>query len=70
MNGDKITNFMKENYDVMIAGAFDYLKGKVLRIGHMGENAYPDKVSYTLFALQKALEHYGFECQHNMAETF
>ncbi|PJI08139.1 MULTISPECIES: pyridoxal-phosphate-dependent aminotransferase family protein [Clostridium] len=70
MNGDKITNFMKENYDVMIAGAFDYLKGKVLRIGHMGENAYPDKVSYTLFALQKSLEHYGFECQHNMTETF
>ncbi|NYC96245.1 aspartate aminotransferase-like enzyme [Clostridium acetobutylicum] len=70
MNDDKILSYMKENYNVMIAGAFDYLKGKVLRIGHMGENAYVDKVSYTLFALQRTLEHYGFEFKRDMVKVF
>lgn len=70
MNDEKILNYMKENYNVMIAGAFGYLKGKVLRIGHMGENARIDKVSYTLFALQRTLEHYGFEFKHDMTKVF
>ncbi|KHD34906.1 serine-pyruvate aminotransferase/archaeal aspartate aminotransferase [Clostridium acetobutylicum] len=70
MNDDKILSYMKENYNVMIAGAFDYLKGKVLRIGHMGENAYVDKVSYTLFAFQRTLEHYGFEFKRDMVKVF
>lgn len=66
----KIREYMVDNYNVMIAGSFGYLEGKVMRIGHMGENAYADKVSYTLFALQKALEHYGFKCSHDMSKTF
>lgn len=65
-----LRKFMQDNYNVMIAGSFGYLEGKVLRIGHMGENAYPDKVSYTLFALQKSLEHYGFKCENDMCKTF
>jgi aspartate aminotransferase-like enzyme len=52
----QIKQYMLEEYNVMITGSFGYLEGKVLRIGHMGENARPEKVSYTLFALQKALE--------------
>lgn len=65
-----LRKFMQDNYNVMIAGSFGYLEGKVLRIGHMGENAYPDKVSYTLFALQKSLEYYGFKCENDMCKTF
>lgn len=66
----KLRNYMVQNYNVMIAGSFGYLEGRVIRIGHMGENAYPEKVSYTLFALQKSLEHYGFKCEHDMCKTF
>ncbi|EYE87398.1 hypothetical protein Q428_13490 [Fervidicella metallireducens AeB] len=59
---------MVEKYKVMIAGSFGYLKGKVLRIGHMGENARFEKVAYALSALQGALKELGFVCSCNMAE--
>jgi len=43
-----------DNYEVMIAGAFDVLEGKVLRIGHMGENCREDRVYKTLKAMDSA----------------
>ncbi|ERI91685.1 aminotransferase, class V [Clostridiales bacterium oral taxon 876 str. F0540] len=61
---------MLNSYGVFIAGSFGYLGGKVIRIGHMGENARIDKVSYTLFALQKSLEDLGFECKNDMVNVF
>ncbi|MBA5852039.1 alanine--glyoxylate aminotransferase family protein [Clostridium sp. cel8] len=66
----KLIDYMKDYYNVMIAGCFGYLKGKVIRIGHMGENAKVDKVSYTLYALQKSLEHFGFKCKCDMPSYF
>lgn len=66
----EIRQYMLEKYNVMIAGSFGYLQGKVLRIGHMGENARPEKVSYTLFALQKALDNFGFKCKKDMSSEF
>ena len=67
---EKLRAYMLEQYGVFIAGSFEYLGGKVIRIGHMGENAKADKVSYTLFALQKALEHFGFKCKEDMVKVF
>ena len=68
---DKILrDYMLDNYGVFIAGSFGYLGGKVIRIGHMGENAKVDKVSYTLYALQKALENFGFKCKEDMVKVF
>lgn len=65
-----LRDFMLNNYGVFIAGSFDYLAGKVIRIGHMGENARIDKVSYTLFALQKSLEHFNFALKEDMVKVF
>lgn len=65
-----LRKFMVDKYNIFIAGSFGYLSGKVIRIGHMGENARVDKVSYTLFALQKSLEHFGFKCKCNMMDKF
>lgn len=65
-----LRDYMLNVYGVFIAGSFGYLGGKVIRIGHMGENARIDKVSYTLFALQKSLEHLGFECKEDMSRVF
>ncbi|AKN33181.1 serine-pyruvate aminotransferase/archaeal aspartate aminotransferase [Clostridium carboxidivorans P7] len=66
----KLRNYMVDRYDVMIAGSFGYLEGKVIRIGHMGENARIDNVSHVLFALQKSLEHFGFKCKCDMFSCF
>lgn len=61
---------MLNKFGVFIAGSFGYLGGKVIRIGHMGESARVDKVSYTLFALQRSLEDLGFDCKDDMVEVF
>ena len=39
-----ILTAMKEKCNIMLAGSFGAFAGKVIRIGHMGENAYPEKV--------------------------
>lgn len=70
INDKKLRNHMLNNYGVMVAGSFGYLEGKVIRIGHMGENAKTDKVCYTLFALQKSLEYLGFTPKVDMVEEF
>ena len=70
LNDEKLRTYMIKNYNVMIAGSFGYLQGKVLRIGHMGENSTVNKVSYTLFALQKSLEYFGFKCKCDMCSCF
>ncbi|MBV7276998.1 alanine--glyoxylate aminotransferase family protein [Clostridium sp. PL3] len=66
----KLRNYMLENYNLMLAGSFGYLTGQVIRIGHMGENARIDKMSYVLFALQRSLEFFGFNCKCNMSSLF
>jgi len=66
----RLRNTMLEKYGVFIAGSFGYLEGKVIRIGHMGENARIDKVAYTLHALQRSLVELGFKSERNIVEVF
>lgn len=70
IDDSELRKYMVEKFNVMIAGSFDYLAGKVIRIGHMGENAQPDKISYTLSALQKSLEHFGVKLNLDMEKEF
>lgn len=44
------------DYGIMIAGCFDIFAGKLLRIGHMGENANEKDVDDTLKAIREILE--------------
>ncbi|EJO5346677.1 alanine--glyoxylate aminotransferase family protein [Clostridium botulinum] len=62
--------YMQDKYNVIIAGSFGYLEGKVIRIGHMGENAKIDKMAYTLFALKSSLERLGYKLKGNLPEVF
>lgn len=52
---EKILERMKKEYNIMLAGSFDYLAGKVIRIGHMGANANEVDVTETLAALRQIL---------------
>jgi aspartate aminotransferase-like enzyme len=70
INDKELRDIMVKEYNVFIAGSFGFLEGKVIRIGHMGENAKKDKLAYTLFALQKALEKLGYITKCNLPETF
>ena len=67
---EQLLHGMERDYGIMISGCFDVLAGKVVRIGHMGENAYPDKVADTLAALQGTLEKLGVPVLCDMKEVF
>ena len=43
-------------YNIMIAGGLGPLRGKVVRIGHMGSSAKPEKVRLTLAAMHQVLK--------------
>ncbi|MBU3114303.1 pyridoxal-phosphate-dependent aminotransferase family protein [Clostridium lacusfryxellense] len=70
INCKELLKNMVDEFNVFIAGSFGYLEGKVIRIGHMGENAKKDKMVYTLLALQTSLKSLGFECGRGMVEVF
>lgn len=55
MTADYITTTMKEKYNIMIAGSFDVMTGKVIRIGHMGENANDEDIDAVLGALKEII---------------
>ena len=47
---------MLDKYGIMLAGSFDVFAGKLIRIGHMGENANEADVMETLQALRQILQ--------------
>lgn len=67
---EDILETMKKDSNVMISGCFDVLAGKVVRIGHMGENATAENLVTTLEALQKALTKLGVQVGGDMPAQF
>ncbi len=67
---DEILSGLRDEFDILISGCFDVLKGKVVRIGHMGENANKEDLAQTLEALQKVLEARGIKLACNMRDEF
>lgn len=55
-DAEEIIKHMKDQYSVLIGGSYGELKGKILRIGHMGENIFENRVEYTIKALRNTLE--------------
>lgn len=51
MTEEYILTEMKEKYGIMLAGSFGEFAGKLIRIGHMGENATEENVDEVLKAL-------------------
>ncbi len=66
----QILQHMREHYGVMLAGSFDYMAGKVLRIGHMGENANPIDVCRALDALGRTLADLGQLTRCDLVKAF
>lgn len=66
----EIIDGMLHSHNILIAGCFDVLKGKVFRLGHMGTNANEEDVAQMLDALTATLLSLGVECQCNMKEVF
>ncbi len=56
-----LTKYIKDSYNVIIGTSLGEYTNKILRIGHMGENANLQKIVYILDILDNALRALGFE---------
>ena len=61
---------MTEEYGIMIAGCFDYLTGKVFRLGHMGEGANVEDVAAMLDAMDYTFADLGYSLKCSMKDVF
>lgn len=61
---------MSNEHNILIAGGFDFLKDKIFRIGHMGENCYEEKLYKALKALNIVLTELGVELKGELHKEF
>lgn len=66
----EILSYMKEKFGIMLAGSFGIFAGKMIRIGHMGENANVKDIKETLEALYETLIHFGVPVKKELGKTF
>ena len=67
---EEILKEMMEHYHILISGSIGVLKGRVIRIGHMGNNANVEDVAATLKALTRVLTGKGITLEADMGEAF
>ncbi len=70
MDEKKVRETLLKNHNVLLAGAFGELEGKVLRIGHMGENCEESKVYLALKYLDKTLRDFGIKLKTELHVEF
>src|SRR5690606_28203664 len=58
----KVRKRLLEDFNLEIGAGLGALKGKVWRVGLMGENSRPERVLYFLHALEHSLRKAGFSC--------
>ena len=61
---------VKRDYNIMLAGSFGVLGGKVIRIGHMGNNAQVEKVREVFAALDGTFKKLGVVLKCSMEDIF
>jgi aspartate aminotransferase-like enzyme len=70
VNSAQFLQHMTDEYGIMIAGCFDYLAGKVFRLGHMGEGANAEDVAVMLEAMDKTFADLEYTLNCSMKDVF
>lgn len=70
INYQELNQLMTESYNVMIASSLGKFEDKLIRIGHMGENCYEEKLYRTLKAFDHSLRELGFELNVDLHKIF
>lgn len=65
-----LSNYMLENYNTLVATSLSQYKDKLLRIGHMGENARIYKILNILNTIDISLRKMGFNSKYNLVDRF
>lgn len=66
----QILDGMKEKHNIMLAGSFGELAGKVIRIGHMGTNANVQDMKDVMEGLDEVLASLGVTLEASLADVF
>lgn len=65
-----LTKYILEKYNTLVATSLGEYKDKLLRIGHMGENANLEFIIYVLNVIDKSLKELGFNGNGSLVELF
>ncbi|HBI93148.1 MAG TPA: aminotransferase [Terrisporobacter glycolicus] len=65
-----LTKYISEKYNTIIGTSLGEYVDKLLRIGHMGENAKLDKIIYILDILDNSLKYLGFKGNGSLVSLF
>lgn len=65
-----ILDALRRDHNILLAGCFDVLAHKVIRIGHMGEGCNDEDMLALLSALSQVLEGLGFPLRGDMVKTY
>ena len=65
-----LTKYMLETYNTLVSTSLCDYKDKLLRIGHMGENANLEFIIYVLNVIDKSLKDLGFNGNRSLVELF
>lgn len=65
-----LTKYMLETYNTLVSTSLCDYKDKLLRIGHMGENANLKLIIYVLNIIDKSLKDLGFNGNRSLVELF
>lgn len=66
----KVKNYILEKYNGLIATSLEPYSDRVIRIGHMGENARVDKTAYALSLIDNTLKELGFYGEKELSLLF
>ncbi len=68
VDGQKLVKFLRDNYKISIAGGQEHLKGKIIRISHMGFISRFDLI-VGVSAVEMALKEFGYKFEFGKAIT-
>lgn len=66
----RLQDHLSERYDLLVATSLAQYADVILRIGHMGENAFIDKLIYVLAIIDNGLKDLGFTGKGDLAQLF
>lgn len=67
---EAIIDTVKNDFGILITGSFGFLQGKVIRLGHMGNNANVDDMTELMAALDKTFEKLGITLKGSLEIEF
>jgi aspartate aminotransferase-like enzyme len=66
----RLQEHIRETYNLFIATSLAQYEDVILRIGHMGENAFLEKVLAVLTVIDNGLRDLGFKGKGNLGQLF